>query len=145
MKKKNFVAQGDMNAAASQTKRVRNARKASQAKVHSPYIALRCLAAHFGLPLQGLSFAIAETPDGEDGIDLTPAVLIANSPDYIDLAHGTMQVKQLNAFGGIRTFVPACVKYDNGEFVFKAHRLNAEARISEDKLKDYFGDTVVAK
>lgn len=143
MKQKKFLGQSDANAAASKAKKVKNARK-SQLQNVSPYIALKMLARHFNLPQQGLSFVIAETPDGEDGIDLTPAVLIANSSDYIDLVQGIKQNKQVQAFGGIRTFVPAVVKYDNGNFVFSAAGINSTACVSKETLINNFGETVVS-
>ena len=45
----------------------------------SPFIVLRCLADIYGVDKNTLSFAVAEIPDGEDGFDLLPVVLIANS------------------------------------------------------------------
>ena len=42
----------------------------------SPFIVLRCLADIYGVDKNTLSFAVAEIPDGEDGFDLLPVVLI---------------------------------------------------------------------
>ncbi len=144
MKQKKFFGQSDVNATASKTKRMKNACKRQFQNV-SPYITLKMLARYFNLSQHGLSFAIAETPDGEDGIDLEPAVLIANSSDYIDLMHGIKQDKQFHAFGGRRTFVPAIVKYDDGNFIFSAMGINSTVCVSKEILIKNFGETIVSK
>lgn len=68
----------------------------------SPFIVLRCLADIYSVDKNTLSFAVAEIPDGEDGFDLLPVVLIANSGEYIDLVHG-IKVSMSHSGGKSRT------------------------------------------
>lgn len=73
----------------------------------SPFIVLRCLADIYGVDKNTLSFAVAEIPDGEDGFDLLPIVLIANSGEYIDLVHGIkVSMSHSAARAGRHNFLP---------------------------------------
>lgn len=109
----------------------------------SPFIVLRCLADIYGVDKNTLSFAVAEIPDGEDGFDLRPVVLIANSGEYIDLVHGIkVSMSHSAARAGRHNFFAAVVKYDNGDFVFSAPRI--EAKVNKSTLVRHYGTAIVS-
>lgn len=109
----------------------------------SPFIVLRCLADIYGVDKNTLSFAVAEIPDGEDGFDLLPVVLIANSGEYIDLVHGIkVSMSHSAARAGRHNFFAAVVKYDNGDFVFSAPR--TEAKVNKSTLVRHYGTAIVS-
>ena len=92
---------------------------------------------------QNLAAAVAETPDGEDGFDLLPVVLIANSGEYIDLVHGIkVSMSHSAARAGRHNFFAAVVKYDNGDFVFSAPR--TEAKVNKSTLVRHYGTAIVS-
>lgn len=109
----------------------------------SPFIVLRCLADIYSVDKNTLSFAVAEIPDGEDGFDLLPVVLIANSGEYIDLVHGIkVSMSHSAARAGRHNFFAAVVKYDNGDFVFSAPR--TEAKVNKSTLVRHYGTAIVS-
>ncbi len=115
----------------------------SMPKPVSPFIVLRCLADIYGVDRKSLSFAVAEISDGEDGFDLLPVVLIANSGEYIDLVHGIkVSMSHSAARAGRHNFFAAVVKYDNGDFVFSAPR--TEAKVNKSTLVRHYGTAIVS-
>lgn len=127
----------------SSTKTANAAKTKALPKSVSPFIVLRCLADIYGVDKNTLSFAVAEIPDGEDGFDLLPVVLIANSGEYIDLVHGIkVSMSHSAARAGRHNFFAAVVKYDNGDFVFSA--LRTEAKVNKSTLVRHYGTAIVS-
>ena len=84
-----------------------------------------------GVEKTPMAFAITEIADGEDGFDLLPVVLIANSGEYIDLVHGIkVSMSHSAARAGRHNFFAAVVIYDNGDFVYSAPRTEAKVNKS---------------
>lgn len=109
-------------------------------KQASHYIVLQCLADIYNLDKTLLSFAIAETADDDGGFIFEPVILIAHSGKYIDLKQGIMH-HNAHARNTKQNFFAAIVKFENGDFVFSAPRI--EARVSKDVLIKHYGTAII--
>lgn len=135
MNKKNFG--GKKGQAVSPRKKNQNVNAVKHA---SPYIVLQCLADIYGLDKNLLSFAIAETADDDGGFVPEPVILIAHSGKYIDLKQGIIQ-HNAYARNAKQNFFAAVVKFENGDFVFSAPRI--EAKVSQEVLIKHYGTAVI--
>lgn len=106
----------------------------------SPYIVLQCLADIYNLDRNLLSFAIAETSDDDGAFVPEPVVLIAHSDKYIDLKHGVI-LQNAHARNAKQNFFAAVVKFEDGDFVFSAPRV--EAKINKNVLIKHYGTAIV--
>lgn len=136
MNKKNF--RGKKGIAVSP--RRKNQKQTSFVKSPSPYIALQCLADIYGLDKNLLSFAIAETADDDGGFVPEPVILIAHSGKYIDLKQGII-MHNAYARNAKQNFFAAVVKFENGDFVFSAPRI--EAKVSKAILIKHYGTAII--
>ena len=103
-------------------------------------ISLKHLAELHGVKKTALTFALAETSDGEDGWDISPILIIKGTNNYIDLSLG--QLNQ-SSNGLMQKFYAAAVLYnrENECFCFYGSKLKAE--VSKETLCKNFGDKVV--
>lgn len=106
----------------------------------SPYIVLQCLADIYHLDKNLLSFAIAETTDDDGAFVSEPVILIAHSDKYIDLKHGVI-LQNAHARNAKQNFFAAVVKFEDGDFVFSAPRV--EAKINKNVLIKHYGTAIV--
>ncbi len=136
MNKKKFRVQNNMVVSS------RNRKKQNEnlAKPSSPYIVLKCLADIYGIDKSRLTFAIAETINDEGGFEATPVVKIQNSDHYIDLILG-MKLQNAYARNAKQNFFAAIVKFENGDFVFSAPRI--EAKVNMKTLVAHFGTAII--
>ena len=120
--------------------RNRKKHKENVAMPASPYIVLKCLADIYGLDKSKLTFAIAETANDEGGFEATPVVKIQDSDQYIDLIHG-MKLQNAHARNAKQNFFAAIVKFDDGDFVFTAPRI--EAKVNKKTLVAHYGTAII--
>lgn len=106
-------------------------------------ISRKHLAEFFGLSVKSLIFAIAETPDGDGGVTISPIVAILGKQEFISLAkgeiHTTARVQGLK-----QDLYPAIVLYknDTDSFCFKSS-VGAATSISTATLVEHFGAGVI--
>ena len=106
----------------------------------SPYIVLQCLADIYRLNKNLLSFAIAETADDDGGYIPTPVILIAHCDKYIDLQRGAL-LQNAYARNSKQNFFAAVVKFEDGDFVFSAPRI--EAKVNKKTLISHYGTAII--
>lgn len=128
---------------AKKIKRGQNSETVTPQKVRSPYISRKHIADFFGLNEKSLLFAVAETPDDECGVFISPVIAILGTEEYVSLADGVIE-ETARARGQKQDLYPAIVSYDGEqkEFVFKSS-VGSRVRISMSSLSENFGKSVV--
>lgn len=115
----------------------------SKAVVPQKSINRKHLAEFFGVSVKSLIFAIAETPDGNGGVTVTPVIAVLGAQEFISLLKGKMHsIGKVQGFK--QTLYPAIVLYkkETDEFQFKSS-VRGSAMISADTLVEHFGLNVI--
>lgn len=103
------------------------------------------LATFFKLPAKKLLFAVVETTDDDGSVNISPAVAVFGSQEYLSLSEGGMKTTA-RAKGVKQDLYPAIVCYhkDTDTFKFRSS-VNSCVSISAEKLIFLFGEGVIRR
>lgn len=110
-----------------------------------PQISRMYLTDFFGLSGKSLLFAVAETHNGDNDVNITPIVAILGKEEFISLSSGKI-TKPAQIQGYRQELYPAIVLYNKSDdsFTFKSS-VGSTVVISSATLTEHFGKNIIIR